>query len=73
MTNRDIGPTGDYPNGKLDFDDDGGIRVDLSTYRGRIILSFSVPITWLGMNPDQAITIAEKMIEYAKELKKRSG
>lgn len=71
MANADRpGPTGDFPEGKLNEDDEGGIQVALShadTPDGRRVvrIDFGKPIAWLGLPRLRALEFARLIIEHA--------
>lgn len=69
MTTRKIGPTGDYPEGKLNEADEGGLRVAIGVHDNRIILQFGKQVSWLGMDPENAQSMGEKLIQMAQTIR----
>ena len=67
--NLPLGPSGDYPQGKLGPDDEGGLNVQITDKDGAVVLAFGAPVTWIGMPPAQAIEFA-KLIMYRAGAKK---
>lgn len=65
----EIGPTGEFPAGKLTADDQGGLNVGVAVYNGKIIIKFGIPIEWFGMDADMAEALGEKLIELAGQLR----
>lgn len=70
-----IGPTGDFPDGKIGVDDDGGLRIGIAIRKDKILIAFGVSIDWIAMSPEDALEFASKIMLHAKELilKKESG
>ena len=57
---------GEYPNGKLTKDDAGAIAVAIGHENGAVILQFPKPVAWIGFTPDQAMEIAQTLMEHAR-------
>lgn len=65
-----IGPTGDFPHGKLSHDDKGGLNMALSHLDApdgsRIVrLDFGYPVDWIAMPRDEALAFAALLIHHA--------
>jgi hypothetical protein len=66
-----VGPTGDFPHGKLNDDDEGGINVALSRHRApdgtqMVRLDFGPkPVAWLSLPSEQAIHFAMSLLKFA--------
>lgn len=56
-----LGETGDFPKGKLNEDDEGGLRFavgsDIKTKK--VLLDFGKPIAWIGLDPSDARRLAQ--------------
>jgi len=65
-----LGPTGNYPQGKADVDDCGELNIMLSVRDGNIIIEFGTAVTWIGMDPSQAIQVGQGIIDFALEQQK---
>jgi hypothetical protein len=61
----DIGPTGEFPEGKLGEHDDGEITIAVSSRSGNVIVEFGSLISWLGLSPAQARELGEALIRRA--------
>lgn len=57
-----IGATGKFPEGKLNQDDEGEIRMAIGSENGKIIMNFGKPTAWIGFNPTQARSLANLLI-----------
>jgi hypothetical protein len=64
-----LGPTGDFPDGRLNEYDEGGINMVVEVSKGRVLLSFGKPIAWLGVSPDDALRLADLLTKHAKQAK----
>ncbi len=60
------GPTGEFPDGKINFDDEGEIVIACGSYEGNVVIEFGSPIKWIVMSPDQA---RELMNSISKAIK----
>lgn len=63
-----LGPTGDFPLGKLNKEDEGGLMIGIGEEDGKVIISFGTPVAWVGMTPLHAMQFAAAIIARAKEL-----
>lgn len=52
MENSKIGPTGKFPDEKLNEDDEGELAFGIIIKDNRLILFFNKPITWLGFTKE---------------------
>ena len=68
-----IGATGEHPEGKLTKHDEGGIQFAVGVKDGKVVLDFGTPVAWLGMNPGDALQLAELLIQRARQAAKGSG
>lgn len=62
-----IGPTGQYPQGVLDSEDEGQLQIAIAwdAYAGIVRLEFGTPVKWLGLPPTQARELGESLIRNA--------
>lgn len=65
MKIKDIGPTYDFPEGKLDSTDEGGLDIAVSTYKGNVRIDFGKSVTWIAMGPALAKEIAHSLMRQA--------
>ena len=63
-----VGATGEFPEGKLNQNDEGEIRFGVAADRehNKIILNFGKPVAWIGMSPGQAIALADLLRSKAR-------
>lgn len=62
-----IGPTGDFPHGKLNDHDEGGLRVAISSEPDKDIvrIDFGKHIEWLAMPRHMAREFAYAILKHA--------
>lgn len=68
-----IGATGTHPEGKLTPHDEGAIQFAVGVRDGKVCLDFGTPVAWLGMNPGDALQLAQSLIEHARKAAKGAG
>ena len=57
---------GEYPDGRLNADDAGAMPMAVGIADGRVVLRFPKPVHWIGMTPNEAIGLAELLIQHAR-------
>lgn len=65
---KKIGPTGNYPEGKISNDDEGELRIAVHRTAKDVILSFGKSISWIGLPPGTARRLAKLLIKNANEV-----
>ena len=67
---KPFGATGEFPEGKLDPDDEGALRLGVATdYRNQVVrIDFGKQVIWLGLPKKEAMLIAELIRKHAAEL-----
>lgn len=60
-----LGPTGQYPQGKLTETDQGEIQIAIAVVGGKVVINFGSPVAWIGFDPDQAKEIGRLLTEKA--------
>lgn len=67
------GALGDFPEGTLSKADEGSIQFAIGEKNGKVVLDFGTPVTWIGMNPQQAADLASSLFKRAREVARRTG
>lgn len=67
MVRPELGKTGDFPQGKLNKDDEGGLMIAISEYKGKIVIDFGVAVKWIGFDKEQARAFANNILEKVNE------
>ena len=64
------GPTGLFPDGKLNDADTGEIKIGIGIDRKKklVILEFGEPVKWVGFSQFEAVSIAEIILAKAELL-----
>jgi hypothetical protein len=65
MKIKDIGPTGDFPEGKLDSTDEGALDIAVSRYKDTVRIDFGKSVTWIAMGPALAKEVAHSIMRQA--------
>ena len=60
-----IGPTNDYPRGKLNNEDEGGLITGVSHDKGNVIINFGKPVAWVAFPPEMAFQFARSIATHA--------
>lgn len=68
-----IGATGDFPKGRLNKSDEGGIQFAVGSDGDKVILDFGKPVHWIGMDAEQAADLASYLMKQAREVARRQG
>lgn len=58
---------GEYPDGRLNKNDEGAVAMAVAHEAGRVTLSFPKPVAWVGFTADEAIGLAELLIQHARQ------
>ena len=58
---------GEYPNGRLNADDQGAVAVAIGHENGAVTMQFPRNLNWIGFTPDQAVDIAQTLITHARK------
>lgn len=62
-----IGPTGRFPRGKMHPSDTGEIVIAVGhTAAGKVVVEFGTEISWLGLDPTDAIVMALELKRHAE-------
>lgn len=57
---------GEYPEGKLNDNDEGAIAIGVGHREGKVVIKFPKAVSWVGMTPQQAADVASSLIEHAR-------
>jgi hypothetical protein len=64
-----LGATGKHPRGKLTADDEGEIMCDIAAdaKNRKVLVNFGKPVVWIGFDPEQAVALAEMLLDKAHQ------
>ncbi len=67
-----LGATSRYPSGQIHNSDEGEIRIGVASddKAGKVMLNFGKPVAWLAFNPEEAIEVAQALIQHARKVAK---
>jgi hypothetical protein len=63
---RQPGPTGEFPDGQLNEDDEGELRIAVRHEPGVVILDFGKPVAWIGLPFDQVPNLRDALMHHAQ-------
>ena len=60
----------EFPDGRIAADDDGALtfKIGADADKGVIVIEYSKPTVWVGMQPQQAIELAQALIKHARHI-----
>lgn len=66
---RDIGATGNFPDGKVSPEDEGEIQFRVGHNQDHVKIEFGKPVAWLEMPPELARQLAESLLKHASDIR----
>jgi hypothetical protein len=60
-----LGPTGDFPRGKLSEHDEGALNIGIAVKDKTILVNFGGPVAWFGLDYAGAVGFAEAILAKA--------
>ncbi len=63
-----LGKTRDFPRGKLNKHDEGGLQIAIGRQDDCVIVRFGSPVAWVGMPKANALAFAATIIEHANAI-----
>lgn len=63
------GPTGEYPDGQLNENDEGELRIQVSHEKGNVVLNFGKKVEWFAMPAKQVDSLCEMLQQHADEVR----
>lgn len=67
------GKIGAFPEGKLTKQDEGAIQFAVGEKDGKVVLDFGTPVSWVGMNAQDAADLAQTLFKWAREVGRKNG
>jgi hypothetical protein len=68
FSNPELGATGRFPDGKLNAQDQGEIKIGVTVSDEKVVLAFGKPVEWIGFTREQAIQIGQTLIDRARQI-----
>jgi hypothetical protein len=65
-----LGGTGDFPRGKLNDADEGGLRMAVYVKDRTVMVDFGKKVAWLGLDADTAEKLANSLLDKVRECRK---
>ena len=66
MLKGSVGATGMFPEGKAAEHDEGEIAIAIGVHSGKVFIEFGKDISSLGLTPQQAMSLAQLLIQKAR-------
>ena len=63
-----LGPTKNFPRGKLNAQDEGELRVAIATEGDTVKIVFGGPVAWFALPKAQALAFGELILRRAREI-----
>jgi len=60
------GPTGGFPNGKLNDSDEDELNMGIGRSGNNVVINFGIPVRWVAFPAEIAENIAESLRKYAE-------
>lgn len=60
------GALGQFPQGQLTPQDEGAIQFAVGGEKGKVVLDFGTPVTWMAMSPQEAADLASSLMKWAR-------
>lgn len=57
-----------FPRGQLNADDEGALRIGITTKDKTLIIHFGKEVVWIGLDKVSALSLAETIRKRAEEL-----
>ena len=70
---KSLGATGQYPDGMIASNDEGGLQFGITVMHERIVIDFGKPIHSIGFTKDEAVNLANYLFEKARTLPNNQG
>lgn len=64
-----LGPTGEFPEGRLADHDEGEIQIAVTHSQGKVVINFGSPVAFIGFTPEQADDIAYLILKHSVDAK----
>lgn len=73
IPNVELGKQNDFPEGRYGPTDEGAIAFAFGhdAQNGKVFLDFNTPVKWMAMDPEQAVHLAEHLIQHARKASKK--
>ena len=68
MSKAKLGGTGDFPRGKFNADDEGGLQIAVYEKDKTVIVNFGKAIEWIGLDKATALALGNSIIEKANSI-----
>lgn len=64
-----FGATGQFPDGKVNPDDEGEIQLGIAHNQDHVVINYGKPVAWLELPPAEARQFAEAILRHAAQIR----
>lgn len=57
---------GTFPEGRMHPADEGALMLTIGHADGKVVIQFPQPVLWVGFNAEQAVAIAQLLVQHAQ-------
>lgn len=68
-----LGHTGEFPDGKLNENDEGQLQSAIWNHNGNVLVDFGNEVAWIGFDPQGAADFASSILKHARIAAKERG
>ncbi len=68
VTNKRLGGTGSFPDGKLGPEDEGELQLMIGRQDGQVRIDFGKSVAWLSLPKDTAVVFARTILKHVEAL-----
>lgn len=61
---------GEYPDGKMNVQDEGAVAMLVQLEEGKIVIRFPKPVAWVGFTEVEAMQLAQTLVDLSKQISK---
>lgn len=68
MSDNQLGATGRFPEGKLNEQDRGELRLAIGTQNGKLVIDFGTYLSWVALSKEEVIGFIEVLQKKLEKL-----
>jgi hypothetical protein len=72
MKRAKLGPTGNFPRGKLHTDDKGELKISIREEDKTMVIYFGISIYWIGLDSSTAKELGTRLLDFAHRVDKEN-
>lgn len=68
MAKPKLGSAGDFPRGKLNAEDEGGLQIAVYERDKTVVINFGKEVVWIGLDKLTAIALGKSILKKAESI-----